>query len=311
MRVQYLLPFLSLIGAIFGSCQSNKTAVPGEATITKAAPAELEKSLLWEITGNGLTKASYLYGTIHIIDAEDYFLPEGTLSAMDQSENVFFEIDMSEMNDVSKMMPLLQKAFMSDGMTLKDLLTEEDYTLVNDHFKEMGLPLFFLEKIKPMFLTVFASGDMSPGDLQNGELKSYEMEFAEMAENSGKTIGGLETIDYQISIFDSIPYTEQAKMLIESIKSTDTGDDQMKELVDLYKAQDVAGLYKAMQGDENITEYEDVLLFQRNANWIPIMAAAMTDKVSFFAVGAGHLGGEKGVINLLREEGYTVKAFRG
>lgn len=311
MRVQYLLPFLSLIGAIFGSCQSNKTAVPAEETITKASPAELEKSLLWEITGNGLTKASYLYGTIHIIDAEDYFLPEGTLSAMDQSEHVFFEIDMSEMNDVSKMMPLLQKAFMSDGMTLKDLLTEEDYTLVNNHFKEMGLPLFFLEKIKPMFLTVFASGDMSPGDLQNGELKSYEMEFAEMAENSGKTIGGLETIDYQISIFDSIPYTEQAKMLIESIKSTDTGDDQMKELVDLYKAQDVAGLYKAMQGDENITEYEDVLLFQRNANWIPIMAAAMTDKVSFFAVGAGHLGGEKGVINLLREEGYTVKAFRG
>ena len=162
-----------------------------------------------------------------------------------------------------------------------------------------------------MFLTVFASGDMSPGDLQNGDIKSYEMEFMKIAENSGKTIGGLETIDYQISIFDSIPYMDQANMLVESIKSTDVGDDQMKELVDLYIGQDIAGLYKIMQGDENISEYEDVLLFKRNANWIPIMNQNMASNRSFFAVGAGHLGGAKGVINLLRQEGYSVKPFKG
>jgi uncharacterized protein len=311
MKIKYFLPILSLIGVIFGSCQSNKTINSSEATAQKVVDPVLEKSLLWEISGNGLKETSFLYGTIHIIDKEDYFLPAGTLSAIDKSEKVFFEIDMTQMSDVSKLMPLMQKAFMDNDLTLKDLLNDEDYKLVNDHFKELGLPLFFLEKIKPMFLTVFASGDMSPGDLQNGDIKSYEMEFMKIAENSGKTIGGLETIDYQISIFDSIPYMDQANMLVESIKSTDVGDDQMKELVDLYIAQDIAGLYKIMQGDENISEYEDVLLFKRNANWIPIMNQNMASNRSFFAVGAGHLGGAKGVINLLRQEGYSVKPFKG
>jgi uncharacterized protein len=311
MKIKYFLPILSLIGVIFGSCQSNKTINSSEATAQKVVDPVLEKSLLWEISGNGLKETSFLYGTIHIIDKEDYFLPAGTLSAIDKSEKVFFEIDMTQMSDVSKLMPLMQKAFMDNDLTLKDLLNDEDYKLVNDHFKELGLPLFFLEKIKPMFLTVFASGDMSPGDLQNGDIKSYEMEFMKIAENSGKTIGGLETIDYQISIFDSIPYMDQANMLVESIKSTDVGDDQMKELVDLYIAQDIAGLYKIMQGDENISEYEDVLLFKRNANWIPIMSQNMASNRSFFAVGAGHLGGAKGVINLLRQEGYSVKPFKG
>lgn len=311
MKIKYFLPILSLIGVIFGSCQSNKTINNAEISAQKVADPQLEKSLLWEISGNGLKETSFLYGTIHIIDKEDYFLPAGTLSAIDKSEKVFFEIDMTQMSDVSKLMPLMQKAFMDNDLTLKDLLNDEDYKLVNDHFKELGLPLFFLEKIKPMFLTVFASGDMSPGDLQNGDIKSYEMEFMKIAENSGKTIGGLETIDYQISIFDSIPYMDQANMLVESIKSTDVGDDQMKELVDLYIAQDIAGLYKIMQGDENISEYEDVLLFKRNANWIPIMSQNMASNRSFFAVGAGHLGGAKGVINLLRQEGYSVKPFKG
>jgi uncharacterized protein len=311
MKIKYFLPILSLIGVIFGSCQSNKTINNAEISAQKVADPQLEKSLLWEISGNGLKETSFLYGTIHIIDKEDYFLPAGTLSAIDKSEKVFFEIDMTQMSDVSKLMPLMQKAFMDNDLTLKDLLNDEDYKLVNNHFKELGLPLFFLEKIKPMFLTVFASGDMSPGDLQNGDIKSYEMEFMKIAENSGKTIGGLETIDYQISIFDSIPYKDQANMLVESIKSTDVGDDQMKELVDLYIAQDIAGLYKIMQGDENISEYEDVLLFKRNANWIPIMNQNMASNRSFFAVGAGHLGGAKGVINLLRQEGYSVKPFKG
>jgi len=203
---------------------------------------------------------------------------------------------------------LMQKAYMDDNLTLKDLLDEAEYKIVQDHFEKLGLPLFFLERIKPMFLTVFASGDINPGDLQSGAVMSYEMEFAEIAENSNKPVGGLETIEYQISIFDSIPYEDQADMLIETIKAGDTGDDQFEALVQLYKDQDIAGLYSEMKADDSIDEYEDVLLVQRNKNWIPVMAENMVEKRTFFAVGAGHLGGPMGVINLLRETGYTVTA---
>lgn len=311
MRKLYILPFLSLLSILLGSCQAKKTLPTDGQVISTNKEKELDKSLLWEISGKGLAESSFLFGTIHIIDKEDYFLPEGTLSAIDNSQNVVFEIDMTQMNDMSKMMPLMNKAFMDNNTTLKDLLSDEDYTLVQNHFKEIGLPLFFLEKIKPMFLTVFASGDMNPGDLQSGAIKSYEMELAEIAQNSNKTIGGLETIEYQISIFDSIPYKAQADMLVESIKGSDLGDDQLVELVNLYKNQDIDGLYKVMQGDENITEYEDVLLVQRNKNWIPIMSNLMAKNRSFFAVGAGHLGGSNGVIQLLRSEGYKVEAVKG
>lgn len=304
-----IFAFLSLLSLVLYSCKSNES-IPADSTIEKAtstiADNQLEKALLWEITGNGLTESSYLFGTIHMIDTEDYFLPEGTLSAIDNSTEVYFEIDMTEMNDISKIMPLMQKAYMNDDLTLKDLLSEEDYALVQDHFEKMNLPLFFFERIKPMFLTVFASGDINPGDLKSGKIKSYEMEFAEIAAESNKTIGGLETIEYQISIFDSIPYTAQAEMLIETIKAGDTGDDQFMELVKLYKGQDVAGLYSVMQDEESIEEYEDILLVQRNKNWIPIMSERMAQNKTFFAVGAGHLGGPMGVINLLKKAGYTM-----
>ena len=302
-----ILLALSFISLIMGSCKSNGVVTPEDSIETDSS--NLENALLWEISGNGLTESSFLYGTIHIIDKEDYFLPEGTLTAIDQSEKIFFEIDMSEMSDITKLMPLMQKAYMDDDLTLKDLLTDTDYKIVQDHFEKLGLPLFFLERIKPMFLTVFASGDMNPGDLQSGAVMSYEMEFAEIAENANKPIGGLETIEYQISIFDSIPYEDQASMLLETIKAGDTGDDQFEALVQLYKNQDVAGLYSEMKTDDSIDEYEDVLLVQRNKNWIPVMAETMAEKKTFFAVGAGHLGGPMGVINLLREEGYTVTAI--
>ena len=267
---------------------------------------ESSKSLLWKVTGNDLSAPSYVFGTIHMIDAEDYFLPNGTLTALEQSSLVVFEIDMNEMTDITKLMPLMQKAMMDGDVSLKDLLSDEEYALVKSHFAELGLPLFFLEKIKPMFLTVFATGDFSPGDLQSGRIKSYEMEFAELAKDGSKEIAGLETIEYQIGIFDAIPYEDQAKMLIEAIKSSDTEDSSLQELVELYKQQDVEGLYQMMKGDESIGEYEDILLNQRNNNWIPIMEDMMTNGATFFAVGAGHLGGPNGVLQLLRQKGYKV-----
>lgn len=293
---------LSFFAFLFFNCKTQndlKVAAPPVDNI-------LSKALLWEISGKGLKQPSFLYGTIHIIDSKDFFFPAGTLGAFDQSSKVFFEINMAEMNDMSKLMPLLQKAFMTDGLTLKDLIPEHEYKLVKDHFDKLGLPIFFLEKIKPLFLTAFASGDINPGDLQSGKIKSYEMEFSEMATDSGKETGGLETVEFQLSLFDSIPYVEQAKMLVESIKSNDTENDEFKNIVKIYKNQDIEGMHSMMQEDDGIRAYEDILLSKRNRSWIPTITSEIMEKTCFIAVGAGHLGGPNGVIKLLRKEGYTV-----
>ncbi len=287
------------------SCKTTKDGLSQKIENQDYKP--LTNALLWKIEGNGITEASYLYGTIHLIDSESYFLPSGTLAAIDNTKKMVFEIDMNEMSDMGNMMSIMNQAFMSDGKTLKDLISEDDYKMVDAHFAKIGMPLMMLERMKPMFLTVFASGDMDPSGLQNGSMKSYEMEFMDIAKSSSKPMAGLETIEFQMSVFDSIPYLAQAEMLIETIKLGDSGSDQMKEMVEMYKAQNINAMISMITDeDEQMSEYEDILLSKRNKAWISGMRKMMSEMPTFFAVGAGHLAGDKGVINLLKNEGYTL-----
>lgn len=274
------------------------------------APTAEENSLLWEISGKGLAQPSYLFGTIHLIGKEDFILTDITKSSLSKAKRVTFEIDMEDMSDISVLMPVMMKAFMSDGSTLRSLLSEEDYTLVKNHFEEMGLPMMMMERIKPMFLSAMAEGDMNALQGEDGGSVSYEMELMKMAQEQKKPIEGLETIEYQMSIFDSIPYQTQAHMLVESIKGADMQNNEMDKMVEFYKAQDLDGLQKMMESSEEVAQFNDILLVQRNKNWIPVMAKQMAEQPTFFAVGAGHLAGEMGVIALLRAEGYTVKPLR-
>jgi len=272
-----------------------------------------EKSLLWKIEGNDLTTPSYLYGTIHMIDKKDFFLTDSTVAVFDRMEQVVFEINMEDMSDMSAMMGMIGKIMMEDGTTLRDLLSKEDYKLVSDHFSDLGLPMMMLERIKPMFLSAMSGGDFdftspSPGGGMGDDIKSYEMEFMEMATAEEKMMGGLETIEYQMSVFDSIPYTDQAAMLITSIRGGEVeGEDELSKMTEIYKQQDIAGMQQMFKSDINgIGKYEDIFLKNRNKNWIPIMTQMAKEHPTFFAVGAGHLGGEYGVITLLRKAGYEV-----
>jgi uncharacterized protein len=296
--------FLFLGAFILGLISCNTTKVKQDQ--------KLDNALLWEVKGKGITKPSYVYGTIHMIPSESYFLPKGTLSAVDNCEELFFEIDMKDMSDMNAMMGMMNKIFMKDGLTLKDLLSETDYKLVNDYFSKLGLPMFMMEKIKPMFLSAFAMADMNPASMKEGKVKSYEMEFYEIAKNKNMSTGGLETIEFQISVFDSIPYKDQAKMLVDELKNQNgEADNSFKEMVKIYKDQNINAMYALMQtGDSSLGEHEDILLTGRNTNWIPQIIAQAKMKPTFFAVGAGHLGGPMGVINLLKKQGLKVTAVK-
>lgn len=271
-----------------------------------------EKALLWKITGKDLKTTSYLYGTIHMIDKEDFFLTEATKQAVKETEMMTFEINMDDMTDLGAQMGLLTKAFMADNKSLSDLLTEDEYKMVKKHFEDKGLPIFLFERIKPMFLTVLADMDLSGGGgMATGEIVSYEMELMKMGQADDKKMGGLETAEFQMSMFDSIPYEAQAKMLVDAINAGDAGNEQFDAMVKLYKNQDIQGMQTMFEGEEGGLEgYEDLLLVMRNKNWIPIMGEQMREMPTLFAVGAGHLGGQYGVIALLREEGYTVEAMQ-
>jgi uncharacterized protein len=299
------------VAMLWASAVSQTGTVPEPGTESLTGNDSLTRALLWQIEGDSVN-TSYLFGTIHLIPVEDYFLPDGTEEAFELSERIVFEVDMNEMTDISAQIALLSRAFMPDGQRLRDLISDKDYELVKIYFDDLGLPLVMLERIKPMFLSIFASGDLSVEDLISGSIKSYEMEFFELAKTQEKEVGGLETMAFQISVFDSIPYEVQASMLVESIRSQDEESTQFQEIVDIYKSQDIDAMNEMPASDEeDVGEYEEILITDRNKNWISTMRMMMKERSVFFAIGAGHLGGYDGVVRLLQRAGYEVTPVLG
>lgn len=263
----------------------------------------LGKGLLWEISGNGLKKKSYLLGTIHIIPAKDYYFPKHYTNAVKKTERLVMEIDVT---DLLGQLEVLNMAQMPDGKKLKDLYddaTYEDMTRIcRDSF---GLDLEKFADMKPIFI----QQQLSTTDLFGDDSKSYEMELMKMGFAMDKSFGGLETAKEQMAILDSISLQEQADMLLESIRNIDHGDGEMKKLLGFYKDQNLDSLNALFEGGESgLGDHENSLIGNRNRKWISKMEDYMKIGPTFFAVGAGHLGGDQGVINLLRRKGYTVKA---
>lgn len=278
------------------SCRTTKTSVN----------KPLDNALLWKITGKDLKEPSYLFGTIHMIPSENFFYPKGTLSALESCQKIVFEIDMSELNG-TEIFQYMNIIMMNDDLTLKDILNEDDYQTVANFFDEKGLPLMFFERMKPLFLTAFSQMDFDNQGLKGENIKSYEVELAEIASKSNIPTGGLESIEFQISIFDAIPYEDQAKMLVNAIKESQSGQDEFMFLVDTYVKQDINKMVSSIQDESgDYHKFEDLILIERNKKWIPLITALIQQKPTFIAVGAGHLAGQNGVIQLLRKEGFKV-----
>ncbi len=269
----------------------------------------LAHSLLWEVSGNRLENPSYVFGTVHLIPREKFFLPEGLANAVQKSERVFFELDVEKMDDLMTMLGMMNKLLMADGSSLRDLLDDADYALVKRYFEKQGLPLILFERVKPMFLTVLVSPEMNPFALKDGQLMSYELELSKMAKVNGKAIGGLETVEFQMSLFDSIPYAEQANMLVRTIQSEMTESSDTDQIYNAYVSQNLNALNELLCSEMD-SKSLGMFVHQRNRNWIPIMKKHMARHTCFFAVGAGHLAGENGVLNLLKQEGFQLKPIR-
>jgi uncharacterized protein len=309
MTIKRLATFFSTLLVLIGITAQAQTK---EMDPSVSKP---QNALLWEISGKGLSKPSYLYGTIHMIPKADFFLTDATKKALGESQKVIFEINMKDMQNPMMLIGIMSKAMMPRGQKLRDLISKEDYALVKARFDEIGMPLPMLESIKPMFLSaMIEGGGDNPSDTtgKGATTMAYEVEIMKIAEKDKKEMGGLETMEFQMGIFDSIPLKAQAEMLVKSIKSVNKGDSEFKAMVDMYKSQDIEAMAGTMKGGEEneMAKYEGILLTNRNKNWIPLIAKNSAGKSIFYAVGAGHLGGEMGVINLLRKEGFTVKALK-
>jgi len=303
MKRIFLFLFLTILGLFAGKAQTS-SAIQAVEVADNEPFKPLAKALLWRISGNGLATVSYLYGTIHLINQDDFFMDDEMIEAIKESKEVVFEIDLEdEMNPVA-LFALMPKMIMKDK-TLKDLLSEEDYQLVSTKFTEVGLPSFLLDKLKPMFVSMMLQ---NPDGANPEEMVSYEMKIMEIAKEQDKPMSGLETALYQVSMFDSIPLDQQATMLMDGLRDT-TETNSLDELAKIYGDRDINKMVEMMDemGGE---DFKDFLLVGRNRNWIPVMEGKMKEGTMFFAVGAGHLGANFGVIHLLRKAGFTVEPIK-
>lgn len=268
------------------------------ATKTQTLPAN-ENALLWSISGKGLSGTSYLFGTIHMICPEDFIMSDTVKGSFANANKIYMEIDM---DDPSMTMKTLQLSIMKDK-SLKDLMSAAEYTRLDKFMKDtIGMPLSVFNKMKPFTLMSILYTKILPCS----RMESYEQSFMAMAQKQKKEILGLEKIEDQFAVFDNIPDSAEARMIIEMISHFDEQKKEFARMTDAYKKKDLSALAAMINASPDMAGYEDLLLVNRNKNWIPVMEKAMQAQSNFFAVGAGHLPGKDGVIALLRKAGYTV-----
>jgi hypothetical protein len=265
---------------------------------------ELEKSLLWKISGNGLNKPSYLFGTIHLTC--DTSLDENILNALEATEQLYLELDM---DDKSIQMQMMKLMMMKDGTKLSTLLSPEDFKILDEFMKKnLNMSAKLFDSFKPFMIS-----SMLFPKMLDCKSQSVESELMKITKEQNEEIFGLEKAEDQMKVFDEISYQDQADELLKTVKDNLEKDKkEFQEMITIYQNKDIEGMLKMMSDSDNkiTSENQDILLNDRNKNWIPIMVKIMKDKPTFFGVGAGHLAGEEGVIKLLRKKGYKVEAVQ-
>ncbi len=271
-------------------------------TLLSANAQKLENSTLWKIEGNGLEQASYLFGTIHITC--DATLENDVIKALDETTHIVMELDMDDPMMTSKMM---SGTYLANGQTIKDFVSEDDYKAVDSLFtKNLGMSIKLLENVKPFFLTSMLYPKMIDCPMQ-----SFELELIKIAKEQNEDISGLETIEEQLKVFEDIPLEDQYADLVKMAKDNLEYDKtNFSKMLEVYESEDISSMLDMMNDENNqtVSDYQDILLENRNKNWISKIEDYAKAQPTFFGVGAGHLAGKNGVINLLRQAGYTVLA---
>lgn len=270
--------------------------------------AQFTNTLLWRITGKNIARPSYLFGTMHMLCADDIDLSDSLRYAIRNTDKVYLEL---EMDNMFEMIAAMQHMAMRNDTTLADLLTDSEYTVVKRYFNEHTsmLPFSMLETYKPL-LTASLIAEQQTTDC--GNMVAMEQLIMREAKRNNKKIKGLETMNFQLSIFDKIPYKLQAKQLyLMIVNNNNVEGDEIKKLTDAYRNQQLETMEEMTKKEAlGIRNFSNLLLYDRNAAWAQKLDTLLPLNSLVIAVGAGHLPGNRGVISLLRKAGYKVEPVK-
>ena len=256
----------------------------------------LGKSLLWKISGKGLTHPSYLYGTMHMICAADFEIKKKVINALKKCDQLIMEFDFTNEDEIA----VLQKMH-SNTERITDHLNESEKaefeSVVKNNF---GLTLEDADLMAPMMLVNM----MIIKAIDCEDIKLFETELIAIARNLNISTGGIETATEQLEIAATV---FDSKEILRQLKSADDFKEVFKELVYSYKIEELEKIGSFLNDERFLNqETKETLVMERNVRWLKRMPKMMKDKSVFFAVGAGHLTGSVGMIHLLKNKGYSV-----
>jgi len=276
------------------------------AAVLLVAVAAQAKSFAWKVTGK--SGVVYLVGSVHLLSNDFYPLQPALEAAYKDSDLLVEEVDMAELTDPSAQLALLGKAMLPSATPLDKVISAETYAMLAKRAESLGLPLEPFKMLKPWMvaLTLVQMEWQQAGfDPQLG----LDKHFYDQAKADGKATQGLETAEYQISRLDGLTMDQQERLLAESLKELDDEKANMAKLVGAWRSGDSATVEKIVLAD---LKTEPVLyqrlLVERNRNWLPkIEALFARPGRAFVVVGAAHLVGPDGLLQMLKARGCTVQ----
>jgi len=272
--------------------------------IAKNPNQKLVSSLLWKMEGKGFKKDVYLFGTMHLVEQEYFYFPKKIVELVQNSDQLVTEL--GDVNPADGMDFLkLKKGKFFDYFSKEQTDSILAYAEKNLSMNEVQFRMM-MSNLKPLAMVQFATIKTFKGPTE-----SYDLYIMNIALENQKPIIGLETIEEQLALFDKLDSTENANMVMESIRASENAKSEFKNLELAYQQQDVEKLYQLIHQSSGVFSVMGVdLLDNRNSNWVKQLKKIAQKKSTFIAVGAGHLGGPKGLIQQFRDEGYTVTPIK-
>lgn len=291
---------------------------------TVVAVVCVNAQLLYRISGNGLDKPSYIVGTYHLAPASFADSIPGAKAALDEVGQVCGEVDMAEMQSMAGLQKVMAAMMLPDGQSLSDILTKEQLDKLNAFMMEtlgtdLNNPMVAaqLGKMTPVAIStqlqMVQYMKMTPGFNPTEMIDSY---FQNAARAAGKSVIGFETVDFQISVlYTGTSIERQKEKLMCMLDNQEYNFMIMKNVTEAYFSQDMEKICEVTEEKlgnscDNTPGEDEALIYGRNADWAEKMPEIMSSGSTLFVVGAAHLPGERGVIELLKNKGYLVEPVK-
>ncbi len=270
-----------------------------------ALPKNEHKNPLWKISSGD--KSIYLLGSIHLLKKENYPLDEAIEEAFMSSDTIVLELDFGATGPQETQKLLKDKTMLQGEQSLKNVLPASTYTILEEFFTSRKLNIAQADKYKPWFLATI----ITISELERLGFKPHfgvDMHYYTKAKTTGKDIQALETMEFQLSLFDGLSMKMQNDFILHSIKEIKNIEQEFDVMLKAWSNGDTEALKKVLEPCKQYPEICDTIIDSRNHNWIPIIEDYIKDDTSYLViVGAGHMIGEQGLLNLLGNKGYKIE----